>query len=117
MIGAHGGGGIGDADALDRARFVSRHRLALNGRDAVNAKVFADPRMKEICPEHNPEMKLVFLGDYIDRGPDARGVIDRLMPMIGVKAAATKWDPQIAGAVGAALFGYTLCQRGKGRKK
>jgi benzoyl-CoA reductase subunit A len=46
-----------------------------------------------------------------------RGVIDRLMPMIGVKAAATKWDPQIAGAVGAALFGYALCRRGKGRKK
>lgn len=29
-------------------------------RDAVNAKVFADPRMKEICPELNPEMKLSF---------------------------------------------------------
>jgi benzoyl-CoA reductase subunit A len=46
-----------------------------------------------------------------------RGVIDRLMPMVGVKAARTKWDPQIAGAVGAALFGYALCRRGKGRKK
>ncbi len=29
-------------------------------RDAVNAKVFADPRMKEICPGQNPEMKLSF---------------------------------------------------------
>jgi bzd-type benzoyl-CoA reductase Q subunit len=46
-----------------------------------------------------------------------RGVIDRLMPMIGLKAATTKWDPQIAGAVGAALFGYALCRRGKGRKR
>jgi len=46
-----------------------------------------------------------------------RGVIERLMPMIGLEAAKTKWDTQIAGAVGAALFGYALCQKGKGRKK
>jgi benzoyl-CoA reductase subunit A len=46
-----------------------------------------------------------------------RGVIERLMPMIGLEAAKTEWDTQIAGAVGAALFGYTVCQRGKGRKK
>jgi bzd-type benzoyl-CoA reductase Q subunit len=46
-----------------------------------------------------------------------RGVIDRLMPMIGLEPAKTKWDTQIAGAVGAALFGYALCQKGKGREK
>lgn len=45
------------------------------------------------------------------------GVIDRLMPMIGLKPAKTKWDTQIAGAAGAALFGYAVCQKGKGRKK
>jgi benzoyl-CoA reductase subunit A len=45
------------------------------------------------------------------------GVMERLMTMIGLKRMQTKWDPQIAGAVGAALFGYTLCQKGKGRKK
>ncbi len=26
-----------------------------------------------------PDDRLVFLGDYIDRGPDSRGVIDRLI--------------------------------------
>ena len=46
-----------------------------------------------------------------------RGVIDRLMPMIGLTPAKTKWDTQIAGGVGAALFGFALCQQGKGRKK
>ena len=46
-----------------------------------------------------------------------RGVIDRVMPMIGLKPAKTEWDTQIAGAAGAALFGYALCQKGKGRKK
>ncbi|MBN1104444.1 MAG: benzoyl-CoA reductase, bzd-type, subunit Q [Deltaproteobacteria bacterium] len=46
-----------------------------------------------------------------------RGVIERLVPMIGMRPAGTEWDPQIAGAVGAALFGHALCLRGKGRKK
>lgn len=46
-----------------------------------------------------------------------RGIMDRLMPMIGLERMTTKWDTQIAGAVGGALFGYALCQRGKGRKK
>jgi benzoyl-CoA reductase subunit A len=46
-----------------------------------------------------------------------RGVMDRLMRMIGMNRMKTQWDPQIAGAVGAALFGYALCQKGKGRQK
>jgi bzd-type benzoyl-CoA reductase Q subunit len=46
-----------------------------------------------------------------------RGVIDRLMPMIGIGRMVTHWDTQIAGAAGAALFGNALCQKGKGRKK
>mmetsp|Transcript_597 Transcript_597/g.416 ORF Transcript_597/g.416 Transcript_597/m.416 type:complete len:311 (-) Transcript_597:1000-1932(-) len=46
-----------------------------------------------------------------------RGVIDRVMPLIGLERMTSEWDSQIAGAVGAALFGYTLCQKGKGRKK
>ncbi len=45
------------------------------------------------------------------------GVIGRLMPMIGLERAKTRWDAQIAGAVGAALFGHALCQKGKGRRK
>lgn len=46
-----------------------------------------------------------------------RGVIDRLMLMVGMERMKTEWDTQIAGAVGAALFGFALCQKGKGRKK
>jgi len=46
-----------------------------------------------------------------------RRVMDRLMPLIKLERMKTEWDTQIAGAVGAALFGYALCQRGKGRKK
>ena len=45
-----------------------------------------------------------------------RGVIERLMKIIKLEPMKTKWDTQIAGAVGAALFGYTLVQKGKGRQ-
>ncbi len=46
-----------------------------------------------------------------------RGVMDRVMSMVGLERMKTEWDTQIAGAVGAALFGNALCQKGKGRKK
>jgi len=46
-----------------------------------------------------------------------RGVMDRLMLKIGMERMKTQWDTQIAGAAGAALFGYARCQKGKGRKK
>jgi benzoyl-CoA reductase subunit A len=45
-----------------------------------------------------------------------RGVMERLMSMIGIDRMKTTWDTQIAGAVGAALFGYALCQKGRGRR-
>lgn len=44
-----------------------------------------------------------------------KGVVGRLMKKIGIEAAKTQWDTQIAGAVGAALFGLALCRRGKVR--
>lgn len=46
-----------------------------------------------------------------------RGVMDRLTPKIGLKRLQSEWDPQIAGAAGAALFAYARCRKGKGRKK
>lgn len=46
-----------------------------------------------------------------------RGVMDRLMPMIRLERMKTSWDTQIAGAAGAALFGYTLCLKGVDRKR
>lgn len=45
-----------------------------------------------------------------------RGVRDRLMKKLGFEPLRAKWDTQLAGATGAALFGLTLCQKGKGRK-
>ncbi|MCP5092261.1 MAG: metallophosphoesterase, partial [Gammaproteobacteria bacterium] len=34
-----------------------------------------------------PDRKVIFLGDFIDRGPDQRGVIDIVRPMIDGGAA------------------------------
>jgi benzoyl-CoA reductase subunit A len=46
-----------------------------------------------------------------------RGVIDRLKKKMGIEPLKTNWDTQLAGAAGAALFGYALCLKGKGRRK
>ena len=39
------------------------------------------------------------------------GVVKRIEKLLGTKAVETKVDSQIAGALGAALFGYTLMQK------
>ena len=39
------------------------------------------------------------------------GVVTRIERILGIKAVDTKIDSQIAGALGAALFGYTLMQK------
>ncbi len=39
------------------------------------------------------------------------GVVKRIEKLLGTKAVETKMDSQIAGALGAALFGYTLMQK------
>jgi bzd-type benzoyl-CoA reductase Q subunit len=46
-----------------------------------------------------------------------RGVIDRLKKKLGLEPMKPRWDTQLAGAVGAALFGQALCNKGKGRSK
>ncbi|AYH46141.1 benzoyl-CoA reductase, bzd-type, subunit Q [Azoarcus sp. DN11] len=43
------------------------------------------------------------------------GVVKRIERLLGIKAVDTKIDSQIAGALGAALFGYTLMQKQGGK--
>jgi len=43
------------------------------------------------------------------------GVMERLMRMIGTEGMKTRWDTQIAGAIGAALFAHSLCLKGKAK--
>lgn len=44
-----------------------------------------------------------------------RGVIDRLLKIMKVESMTSKWDAQVAGGIGAALFAHTLVEKGKGR--
>lgn len=37
--------------------------------------------LAQIEPLLTPEDRLVFLGDYIDRGPESKGVVDRMLPI------------------------------------
>ncbi len=46
-----------------------------------------------------------------------RGIVDRLASKMGLRPMESKWDPQIAGAIGAALFAHALCLKGKARRK
>ena len=39
------------------------------------------------------------------------GVVRRIEKLLGITAAKTKYDSQIAGALGAAVFAYTLMQK------
>jgi bzd-type benzoyl-CoA reductase Q subunit len=45
------------------------------------------------------------------------GVMDRLMKLAGVERITTEWDTQIAGAVGAAIFGHALCKKKKRKRR
>ncbi len=46
-----------------------------------------------------------------------KGVIGRLEKKIGLKPMNTEWDTQLAGGIGAALFGLALCQTGKAKAR
>jgi predicted CoA-substrate-specific enzyme activase len=46
-----------------------------------------------------------------------RGIVKRLSSLLGYEPLKGEWDPQIAGAAGAALFGYKLCLKRKGSRK
>jgi serine/threonine protein phosphatase 1 len=39
--------------------------------------------LAQVVPELHPKDTLVFLGDYIDRGPDSRGCIDQILHLKG----------------------------------
>ena len=47
-----------------------------------------DDLLSKVQAELQAEDTVVFLGDYIDRGPDARGCVDRILelPSIGYRS-------------------------------
>ena len=60
--------------------------------------------------------------DFVVTGGIAKNVgvterIEKELNLKGLKPRAEKFDSQIAGALGAALFGQTLVKKGKAGKK
>ena len=57
--------------------------------DILLSKIRADTEARQVFNQADDFLlpRLIFLGDYIDRGPDSRGVIDRLMQ--GVEGFST----------------------------
>lgn len=54
--------------------------------EALLAEIAADVRARPA-----PRVAVVFLGDYVDRGPDSRQVVERLMAGPGGDLAAAQW--------------------------
>ena len=46
--------------------------------DIHGQKAMLDRALALIATDGGPEAEIVFLGDYTDRGPDSRGVLDTL---------------------------------------
>lgn len=53
----------------------------VHGRRDLLAEMHARIRA-EIIREHPPDWRIVHLGDYVDRGPDAKGVLDLLIAAV-----------------------------------
>ena len=74
-------------------RLSSSHRLSISDRDAARTLTFAigdvhghEGKLEALlqkCERHaaGREMRVVFIGDYIDRGPDSRRTIERLIEL------------------------------------
>ncbi|MFC1895758.1 benzoyl-CoA reductase, bzd-type, subunit Q [Thermodesulfobacteriota bacterium] len=79
---------------------------------AAYCKAMAE-RIHSLVERVGAEPKLAATGGVAKN----RGIMDRVIHLVGLERMSTQWDTQIAGAAGAALFGYALCGKGKGRKK
>jgi len=80
-------------------------------------------RVAELLNRLGVEEKIVVTGGIAKN----EGIVRRLEQELGVKSAELEWydpemrekgvpfDSQVAGALGAAVFGYTLLERGKAK--
>ena len=88
-----------DQGASQRQVLISGCRITAQQIHALAAKL-------------NPAPELAVTGGMAKN----RLVVDRLHALLGFKPLNTPWDPQLAGAAGAALFAYALCRKGKAGK-
>jgi len=98
--------------AKSEATGLLRKGLSVNEVLAAYCSAMAD-RIYSLLERVGVEPEFAITGGMAKN----RGVIDRLKRKIGLEPMKTKWDTQLAGAAGAALFGHALCKKGKGRGK
>ena len=56
--------------------------------DIHGQREMLEEALERIAADGGPDAQVVFLGDYVDRGPDCRGVLDLL---IEGQAAGKNW--------------------------
>ena len=73
--------GLRRAEKAERPEVPSGHRIYaigdIHGRSDLLDQLF--DLIGQDCAAADQVVHLVFLGDYVDRGPDSKGVIDRLL--------------------------------------
>ena len=94
--------------------------------DIHGCSIAFDMLIDVITPQ--PEDKIVTLGDYINKGPDAKGILsrlialhqrDQLIPLRGnheLKMLAAKSGQDLGPGIGPLLDQYTLASYGKGER-
>jgi len=85
---------------------ASRRQVLISGCRITAQQIHA------LAAKLNPAPELAVTGGMAKN----RLVVDRLHALLGFKPLNTPWDPQLAGAAGAALFAHALCCKGKAGK-
>jgi benzoyl-CoA reductase subunit A len=98
--------------AKSEATNLLRRGLGVNEVLAAYCAAMAD-RMFSLLERVGIEREFAITGGMAKN----KGVVDRLKKKVGLEPMKTGWDTQLAGGIGAALFGLALCRQGKGRGK
>ena len=63
----------------------------LGALENMQAAIFADLKQDGINPKaKDTQVFIIYLGDYIDRGPDSSGVLDNLIAQQKIKDGVTR---------------------------
>jgi benzoyl-CoA reductase subunit A len=92
--------------AKSEATGLLRKGLGTNEVLAAYCSAMAE-RIYLILDRVNPEPDFVVTGGMAKN----MGVIERLKKRVGMAPLKTSYDSQLAGAIGAALFGFALCRK------
>lgn len=69
---------VSDA-AVPASTILATHMATVAIGDIHGNSAALESLLSQVVPEMGPDDRLVFLGDYIDRGPDSRGCIEQIL--------------------------------------